>query len=136
MSKRGCAVASAAIAVALGVLLFLLASVVGPGLAQSAIQLSTLSLVNCSMHDADNSSIGLDCHVRLDNAGGIKATLRGLEVDVLHRDSKTGRGELRRFGRMLMPRTEILASQPTFIRIFQPMFGCSNLGTLRAVIFF
>ena len=118
VSKLGCGIAAAAAAVALGVLLLLLASVVGPGLAQSAIRLSTLSLVNCSMHDADNSSIGLDCHLRLDNAGGIKATLRALEVDVLHREAGAlGSGELRRFGRMSMPRTEVLASQPTFIRV-------------------
>lgn len=87
ISKPGCAVVLAIVVAVLGVLTLLLSCVVGPGMAQMALQRSTLSLVNCSMHDADNSSIGLDCHVRLDNAGGIKATLHELDVDVLHRET-------------------------------------------------
>ena len=61
--------------VVLGVLT-LLHVVVGPDVAQVAIQRSALTN-RCSMHDADNSSIGLDCDVW--TMRGIKATLHELD---------------------------------------------------------
>ncbi len=115
VSKGGCFVAAAVAALGLAVLVILLATVVGPGIANASIDHSTLSLIRCSMHDPDATSVGLDCHVRLDNAGGVSATLRELRVDVLH--SFAAGQAARRFGRMVMPRTDVLANEPTFIRL-------------------
>ena len=131
VSIRGCAISSLVFGVFIAVIAVLMTSVVGPHLAQSAIQHSTLTLIDCSMHDADNTSIGLDCNVRLDNAGGINATLRSLQVDVLHRENKTG-GMLRRFGTMSMPRTDVLASRPTFIRIMSRLHVTDNSEFTKA----
>ena len=133
VSKFGCLATASSFVLLLAVAILVLLKAVGPALAQSAIQHSTLSLESCIMHDADNKSIALDCHVRLDNAGGIAAVLHELSVDVLHvqdQDDSSGVPEL--FGRMTMPETKVEADSPTFIRLTTRLNVTNNAAFTKA----
>jgi hypothetical protein len=126
-----CAWAVAALLCAVGLVGFL---VVGPHMAQVNVQHSTLSLQKCTMHHPNMLSIRLDCHVRLDNAGGISATLHAFPVDVLHlSDTKmdpASSPEL--FGSMMMPKTDVKAHEPTFIHLTSVLNVSNNAAFTRA----
>ena len=131
ISKTGCIVTTSTAVLLLGILFLLLVNVIGPNIAQSSIKHSTLSLQSCTMHDADNYSIALDCHIRLDNAGGIPAILHSFPVDVLH-VSNTGVSIPHRFGRMVMPKTIVAADGPTFVRLSSRLNVTDNAAFTRA----
>ena len=131
VSQFGCITTTSVFALLLGVAALFLLNVVGPTLAQLSIKHSTLNLIRCTMQDADNKSIALDCHVRLDNAGGIPAILRSFPVDVLHvRDNGVSVPEL--FGRMIMPETVVRADEPTYIRLMSRLNVSDNAAFTRA----
>lgn len=133
VSRFGCIATASAIVLVIGVALLILLNVVGPAIAQSAIRHSTLSLESCIMHDADNMSIALDCHVRLDNAGGIGALLHTLTVDVLHQENPGDRtNQPTLFGHMIMPETRVKADSPTFIRLTTRLNVTDNAAFTRA----
>ena len=131
ISKFGCTATISAIVVVLAIAFLLLLNVVGPSLAQSSIKHSTLSLQSCVMRDADNKSIALDCHVRLDNAGSIGAILRAFPVEVLHVEPGGDTTPLL-FGRMVMPETVVHANTPTLIRLTSRLNVTNNAEFTKA----